>query len=73
MTREQAISATLDQLLEVADTNNSEYGIASAIGEFEANGTMYQIQLQLVIDKKAWLKENEVMFLDIVNASRHTI
>lgn len=48
-------------------------GIVSAIGELEANGIMYQVQLHLVSDKRAWLKENDVMFTDFTSVQKTTV
>ena len=73
MTRKQAISATLDILIDVADTHHGASGIVSAIGELEANGIMYQVQLHLVSDKRAWLKENDVMFTDFTSVQKTTV
>jgi hypothetical protein len=65
MTQEQSISATLEQLFEVAEKNIGKHDISNAIGEVTIKGVTYQMQIQLVCDKKVWLKENEVRFQEV--------
>ena len=63
-----SISMALAHLMEVAAEKGHEnpYNIISAVGEFEVENRMYQIQLQFVIDQKAWIGENDVRFSEIV-------
>lgn len=58
---------SLNQLCEMAESGNPKgLNIANPIGEATLGGITYQIQLQFICDKKAWIDENEITFLEVV-------
>jgi hypothetical protein len=67
MDLDTAIKYTIDQLCEVADTQDTGgYNIINSIGEVEFKGITYQIQVSLVCDKKIWTEHNQIKFSEIV-------
>ena len=58
MNIEEAVLATISQLIGASEINPEKLDIAGAVGEAGINGTEYQIQIHFVTDKKIWLKES---------------
>jgi len=59
----EQIEKVLKQLLDcAADQKNNEYNLCNGLGEIEINKTTYQIQISLIVDKKLWTKEDEILF-----------
>ena len=61
----EAVDLTIEQLCKVAETNSERLDIVNALGEVVVNGVEYQVQISLIANKKLWIAEKEVRFIEV--------